>query len=125
MSVDALNAPAPTPAAAEENGVFSRSGVLRRLARDKVAVVAALLLATIGLAAIFAPLVAPYDPYLTDLTKETPAIVETVAHLAQSHEPTLPLQREGQRHRIEARAAVAFMDADRLRDRQPLATEDA
>ena len=69
MSVDALNAPAPTPAAAEENGVFSRSGVLRRLARDKVAVVAALLLATIGLAAIFAPLVAPYDPYLTDLTK--------------------------------------------------------
>ena len=62
---------------------------------------------------------------LHDLTKETPAIVETVAHLAQSHEPTLPLQREGQRHRIEARAAVAFMDADRLRDRQPLATEDA
>ena len=32
MSVDALNA--PTPTAAEENGVFSRSGVLRRLARD-------------------------------------------------------------------------------------------
>ena len=67
MSVDALNA--PTPTAAEENGVFSRSGVLRRLARDKVAVIAALLLATIGLAALFAPLVAPYDPYLTDLTK--------------------------------------------------------
>ncbi|MDP3240017.1 MAG: ABC transporter permease, partial [Reyranella sp.] len=65
MSVETLNAPAP----AEENGVFSRSGVLRRLARDKVAVIAALLLATIGLAAIFAPLVAPYDPYLTDLTK--------------------------------------------------------
>jgi len=65
MSVETLNARAP----AEENGVFSRSGVLRRLARDKVAVIAALLLATIGLAAIFAPLVAPYDPYLTDLTK--------------------------------------------------------
>jgi hypothetical protein len=32
MSVDALNA--PTPTAAEENGVFSRAGVLRRLARD-------------------------------------------------------------------------------------------
>ena len=62
---------------------------------------------------------------LDDLTKETPAIVETVAHLAQSHKPTLPLQREGQRHRIEARAAVAFMDADRLRDRQPLGAEDA
>ncbi len=67
MSVDALNGPAPI--AADENGVLSRSGVLRRLARDKVAVVAALLLTTIGLAAIFAPLVAPYDPYLTDLTK--------------------------------------------------------
>jgi ABC-type dipeptide/oligopeptide/nickel transport system permease subunit len=67
MSVDALNA--PTPAAAEENGLFARSGVLRRLARDRVALVAALLLATIALAALFAPLVAPYDPYLTDLTK--------------------------------------------------------
>lgn len=66
MSVEALNA---APARTEENGLFSRSGVLRRLMRDKVAMVAALLLATIGFAAIFAPLVAPYDPYLTDLTK--------------------------------------------------------
>ena len=66
MSVEALNA---APASTEENGLFARSGVLRRLVRDKVAMVAALLLATIGLAAIFAPLVAPYDPYLTDLTK--------------------------------------------------------
>ena len=66
MSVEALNA---APARTEENGLLSRSGVLRRLARDKVAMVAALLLATIGFAAIFAPLVAPYDPYLTDLTK--------------------------------------------------------
>jgi len=65
MSVDALNAPARS----DENGLFARSGVLRRLARDKVALAAALLLATIGLAALFAPLVAPYDPYLTDLTK--------------------------------------------------------
>ena len=62
---------------------------------------------------------------LDDLSEETPTVVETVAHLAQSHEPTLPLQRKGQRHRIEASAAVAFMDADRLRDRHPLGAEDA
>src|SRR5215204_1831680 len=65
MSVDALNA----PVAAEEGGALSRSGVLRRLARDKVAAIAALVLTLIALAAVFAPVVAPYDPYLTDLTK--------------------------------------------------------
>jgi peptide/nickel transport system permease protein len=37
--------------------------VLRRLARDPVAMVAAAVLATIVLAAVFAPLVAPADPY--------------------------------------------------------------
>jgi peptide/nickel transport system permease protein len=37
--------------------------VLRRLARDPVAMVAAAILAAIVLAAIFAPLVAPADPY--------------------------------------------------------------
>jgi peptide/nickel transport system permease protein len=37
--------------------------VLRRLARDPVALVAAAVLATIVLAAVFAPLVAPADPY--------------------------------------------------------------
>jgi ABC-type dipeptide/oligopeptide/nickel transport system permease subunit len=67
MSVEALNAPATT--AEERNGAFSRSGVLRRLARDKVAAIAALVLTLIVLAAVFAPVVAPYDPYLTDLTK--------------------------------------------------------
>jgi ABC-type dipeptide/oligopeptide/nickel transport system permease subunit len=66
MSVEALNAPVR---AEDSTGALSRSGVLRRLARDKVAVVAALALTLIGLAAIFAPVVAPYDPYLTDLTK--------------------------------------------------------
>ncbi len=65
MSVEALNA----PVAEETTGALSRSGVLRRLARDKVAAIAALLLTLIALAAIFAPVVAPYDPYLTDLTK--------------------------------------------------------
>ena len=65
MSVNALDTAIP----AEDDGALSRSGVLRRLMRDKVAVVAALLLTLIGLAAVFAPLVAPHDPYLTDLSK--------------------------------------------------------
>ena len=65
MSVETLQ-----PAAvADERGAFTRSGVLRRLLSDRVAGAAALVLALIALAAIFAPLVAPYDPYLTDLTK--------------------------------------------------------
>jgi ABC-type dipeptide/oligopeptide/nickel transport system permease subunit len=66
MSVETLNAPA---VAEESTGAFSRSGVLRRLMRDKVAALAAIILTLIALAAIFAPVVAPYDPYLTDLTK--------------------------------------------------------
>jgi ABC-type dipeptide/oligopeptide/nickel transport system permease subunit len=37
--------------------------------RDRVAAAAGLVLAVVALAAIFAPLLAPYDPYLTDLTK--------------------------------------------------------
>ncbi len=64
MSVEILEPLAGT----DEPGVFARSGALRRLARDKVAVVATLALLTIGLAAIFAPWVAPYDPDLPDLT---------------------------------------------------------
>jgi ABC-type dipeptide/oligopeptide/nickel transport system permease subunit len=69
MSIETLEPIASGGADADEPGVFARSGALRRLARDKVAVVAALALLGIGLAAIFAPWVAPYDPYLTDLTK--------------------------------------------------------
>jgi len=65
MSVEVLG----PSAHAEEPRVLGRAGVLRRLARDKVAVLAALALIVIGLAAVFAPVVAPYDPYLTDLTK--------------------------------------------------------
>jgi len=45
-----------------------RAGVLRRLMRDKVAAVAAVVLTLFALGAIFAPLIAPYDPYFTDLT---------------------------------------------------------
>ena len=61
MSVETLGSAVAAP--------VGRSGVLRRLFRDKVAAVAASLLVLIALAAIFAPVIAPYDPYFTDLTK--------------------------------------------------------
>jgi peptide/nickel transport system permease protein len=56
-------------AEARDSGVFARAGVLRRLARDRVAALAGLALTAIVLAALFAPWIAPYDPYFTDLTK--------------------------------------------------------
>jgi peptide/nickel transport system permease protein len=56
-------------AQARDTGVFARAGVLRRLARDRVAAMAGLLLTLIVFAALFAPWIAPYDPYFTDLTK--------------------------------------------------------
>jgi ABC-type dipeptide/oligopeptide/nickel transport system permease subunit len=52
-----------------ETGAFARAGVLRRLARDRVAAMAGLVLTVIVFAALFAPWIAPYDPYFTDLTK--------------------------------------------------------
>ncbi|HJQ58107.1 MAG TPA: ABC transporter permease [Vineibacter sp.] len=52
-----------------ERAESTRAHVLRRLFRDKVALAAAVILSAIGLAAVFAPLIAPYDPYLTDLKK--------------------------------------------------------
>lgn len=52
-----------------EATVERRASVLRRLARDKVAAAAALVMTVAVLAAVFAPWVAPYDPYFTDLTK--------------------------------------------------------
>ena len=42
---------------------------MRRLLRDKVALAAAVTLVLVAAGAIFAPWLAPYDPYLTDLTK--------------------------------------------------------
>jgi ABC-type dipeptide/oligopeptide/nickel transport system permease subunit len=52
-----------------ETGVFARAGVLRRLARDRVAALAGVVLIVIVLAALLAPWISPYDPYFTDLTK--------------------------------------------------------
>jgi ABC-type dipeptide/oligopeptide/nickel transport system permease subunit len=49
--------------------VPGRAHLLRRLFRDRVALVAALFLAAVVLIAVTAPWVAPYDPYYTDLTK--------------------------------------------------------
>jgi ABC-type dipeptide/oligopeptide/nickel transport system permease subunit len=46
-----------------------RASIMRRLARDKAAALAAIFLTIVVLAAIFAPIVAPYDPYFTDLSK--------------------------------------------------------
>ncbi|MFN5881366.1 MAG: ABC transporter permease [Burkholderiales bacterium] len=72
MSANAPGAPvatvqAATPAAS--GGLMRRDGVLARLARDRIAAVAAIVLALICIAAVFAPLIAPYDPYFTDLSK--------------------------------------------------------
>lgn len=54
-----------------ENNVTlpGRAGVLRRLARDKVAATAGIVFGLICLISALAPWVSPYDPYYTDLTK--------------------------------------------------------
>ena len=59
----------PTPAAPPVADEPRRAGVLARIARDRIALAAAVALAIIVLAAIFAPLISPFDPYFTDLTK--------------------------------------------------------
>jgi ABC-type dipeptide/oligopeptide/nickel transport system permease subunit len=61
--MSAVGIPAAAPA------VEGRASVVARLARDRVALGAAIVLSLIVLAAIFAPLLSPYDPYFTDLTK--------------------------------------------------------
>ncbi len=61
---------AALPAAPAANaGVGRRAGLVARLARDRVALVSAVLLGLIVLSAMCAPWVAPYDPYYTDLSK--------------------------------------------------------
>ena len=69
MSTEVLDHGLIGSAAGSDNGWLARNGLLRRLARDRVAALAASVLVTIVLAAIFAPWIAPYDPYFTDLTK--------------------------------------------------------
>lgn len=56
-------------AASASSGLMRRDGVIARLARDRIAAMAAIVLALICIAAVFAPLIAPYDPYFTDLSK--------------------------------------------------------
>jgi ABC-type dipeptide/oligopeptide/nickel transport system permease subunit len=65
MSAVIVSAP-PAPVATP---VGRRSALAVRLMRDRVALVSALVLAVVALAAVFAPWVAPYDPYFTDLPK--------------------------------------------------------
>ena len=66
MSAESVAVAAPTAAAPAQS---RRSGVRARLARDRIALVAAIVLGLIVLAALAAPLVSPYDPYYTDLSK--------------------------------------------------------
>ena len=54
---------------ADAHDTPARDRLLTRLARDKVALIAAITLTLIVLAALAAPLIAPYDPYFTDLPK--------------------------------------------------------
>ncbi|MCC6716537.1 MAG: ABC transporter permease [Acetobacteraceae bacterium] len=63
-----MSATLDAPAALAAAGEMSRASLLARLGRDKVAAVAALVLLAVVLAAIFAPLVSPFDPYAIDLT---------------------------------------------------------
>jgi len=55
------------PAATIAAPLGRRSGVMARLARDRIALGAAIVLFLVVAAAVFAPLIAPYDPYFTDM----------------------------------------------------------
>ena len=79
MSVEALGTRRRVPAP------VGRAGVLRRLMRDKVAAIATIVLTLAVLAAIAAPLIAPYDPYFTDLT-----IVMQPPNESTGSAPTIP-----------------------------------
>ena len=61
--------PAAAAAPAYERSAGFWSGVLKKLARDPVAVGAALVLLLLVLVAIFAPLITPHDPYQTSMLK--------------------------------------------------------
>jgi glutathione transport system permease protein len=53
-----------------------RPGMLRRLARDRLALTAGLVLLAIVLAALLAPWIAPHDPYLTTRRRMLPPVWE-------------------------------------------------
>jgi peptide/nickel transport system permease protein len=70
MTVEAIGSARTTPEPiGAEPALPARAGALRRLARDSVAVVAGSILALFVLASALAPVVTPYDPYLTDMSK--------------------------------------------------------
>jgi ABC-type dipeptide/oligopeptide/nickel transport system permease subunit len=70
LALDAAPETAVTTTPEQSQAVLpSRRSLIRRLARDKAAALAATFLTMVVLAAIFAPVVAPYDPYFTDLSK--------------------------------------------------------
>jgi len=54
---------------ASESLFLARDGALRRLTRDSVALVAGSILTLFVLASALAPLIAPHDPYFTDMSK--------------------------------------------------------
>jgi ABC-type dipeptide/oligopeptide/nickel transport system permease subunit len=64
-----VTAAAGLPAESAARDTTTRAHIMRRLFRDKVALGAAATLALVASAAVFAPWIAPYDPYFTDLTK--------------------------------------------------------
>ena len=56
-----------TDVAAAQQTAPGRSSLARRLLRDPIAAAAAVFLGLLSLAAVFAPLIAPFDPYNTNL----------------------------------------------------------
>jgi peptide/nickel transport system permease protein len=70
----ALDAPPPTIALQLGPARGYWGGVLARLARDRVTVACAALLLALLLAAVFAPLVAPADPYKTSMLRRLMAV---------------------------------------------------
>ena len=70
MTVDAIGTARTGPAPiVSEFALPARASALRRLARDSVALIAGSILALFVLASAVAPLVAPYDPYFTNMSK--------------------------------------------------------
>ena len=65
MSTESIAVAAPAAGA----GAGRRSGLVARLARDRIAFASAIVLGLVVLAALCAPWISPYDPYYTDLSK--------------------------------------------------------